>query len=136
MPRNQGSFAIRKSLLWRPALIVFALAAFIVAAGEFYSALIHRQFRPMSIFGFLGIAGAALGTAAFGVVAIPVALALMATVVLLFNAVSPRQDQPAANFALTVLVAAWIGGLGGFAFDIIAAEDLTDAARKAVASAA
>jgi len=115
--------ALLLSLLWRPALIVFALAAFIVAAGEFYSALIHRQFRPMSIFGFLGIAGAALGTAAFGVVAIPVALALMATVVLLFNAVSPRQDQPAANFALTVLVAAWIGGLGGFAFDIIAAED-------------
>jgi phosphatidate cytidylyltransferase len=77
----------------------------------------------MSLFGFLGIAGAALGTAAFGVVAIPVALALMATVLLLFNAVSPRHDQPAANFALTVLVAAWIGGLGAFAFDIIAAED-------------
>ena len=115
--------ALLLSLLWRPALIVFVLATFIVAAGEFYSALIHRRFKPMSLFGFLGIAGAALGTAAFGVVAIPVALALMTTVLLLFNAVSPRRDQPAANFSLTVLVAAWIGGLGAFAFDIIAAED-------------
>jgi phosphatidate cytidylyltransferase len=115
--------ALALSLLWRPALIVFVLAVFVIAAGEFYSALIHRRFKPMSLFGFLGIVGAALGTAAWGVGAIPIAMALMATVLLLFNAVSPRRDQPAANFSLTVLVAAWIGGLGAFAFDIIAADD-------------
>jgi phosphatidate cytidylyltransferase len=115
--------ALALSLLWRPALIVFVLAAFIVAAGEFYSALIHHRYKPMTLFGFLGIAGAGLGTAAFGVVAIPVAMALMATFLLLFNAVSPRRDRPADNFALTVLVAAWIGGLGAFAFDIIASDD-------------
>jgi phosphatidate cytidylyltransferase len=115
--------ALALSLLWRPALIVFVLAAFIVASGEFYSALIQHRFKPMTLFGFLGIAGAGLGTAAFGVVAIPVALALMAAFLLLFNAVSPRRDRPADNFALTVLVAVWIGGLGAFAFDIIAADD-------------
>jgi phosphatidate cytidylyltransferase len=115
--------ALALSLLWRPALIVFVLAVFVIAAGEFYSALIHRRFKPMSLFGFLGIVGAALGTAAWGVGAIPIAMALMVTVLLLFNAVSPRRDQPAANFSLTVLVAAWIGGLGAFAFDIIAADD-------------
>ncbi len=115
--------ALALSLLWRPALIVFVLAVLVVAAGEFYSALINARFKPMSLFGFLGIAGAALGTAAWGVVAIPVSMAIMVTVVLLYNAVSPRRDQPAANFSLTVLVAAWIGGLGAFAFDIIAADD-------------
>ena len=115
--------ALALSLLWRPALIVFVLAVFVVAAGEFYSALIHRKYKPLSLFGFLGIVGAALGTAAWGVAAIPIALLLMAIVLLLFSAVSPRRDQPAANFALTVLVAAWIGGLGAFAFDIIQAQD-------------
>jgi phosphatidate cytidylyltransferase len=115
--------ALALSLLWRPALIVFVLAVFVIAAGEFYSALIHRRFKPMSLFGFLGIVGATLGTAAWGVGAIPIAMALMVTVLLLFNAVSPRRDQPAANFSLTVLVAAWVGGLGAFAFDIIAADD-------------
>ena len=115
--------ALALSLLWRPALIVFVLAVLVVAAGEFYSALINARFKPMSLFGFLGIAGASLGTAAWGVVAIPVSMAIMVTVVLLYNAVSPRRDQPAANFSLTILVAAWIGGLGAFAFDIIAADD-------------
>ena len=115
--------ALALSLLWRPALIVFVLAVFVVAAGEFYSALIHRKYKPLSLFGFLGIVGAALGTAAWGVAAIPIALLLMTIVLLLFSAVSPRRDQPAANFALTVLVAAWIGGLGAFAFDIIQAQD-------------
>ena len=115
--------ALALSLLWRPALIVFVLAVFVVAAGEFYSALIYRKYKPLSLFGFLGIVGASLGTAAWGVAAIPIALLLMAIVLLLFSAVSPRRDQPAANFALTVLVAVWIGGLGAFAFDIIQAQD-------------
>ncbi len=115
--------ALGLSLLWRPALIVFVLAVFVVSAGEFYSALIQHRFKPMSLFGFLGIAAAALGTAAWDVRAIPISLAIMATVVLLFSAVSHRRDEPAANFSLTVLVAAWIGGLGAFAFDIIAADD-------------
>jgi phosphatidate cytidylyltransferase len=115
--------ALALSLLWRPALIVFVLAVLVIAAGEFYSALIHSHFKPLSLFGFLGIAGACLGTAAWGVGAIPISLALMGTILLLFSAVSPRRDQPAANFSLTILVAAWIGGLGAFAFDIIAAED-------------
>lgn len=115
--------ALSLSLLWRPALIVFALAVFVVSAGEFYSALISRRYKPMSLFGFLGITGAALGTAAWGVAAIPIAMVLMATALLLFNAVSPRRDHPATNFSLTVLVAAWIGGLGAFAFDIIGSDD-------------
>ncbi len=111
------------SLLWRPAIIVLALAAFVIAAGEFYSVLMHRRYKPLSIFGFLGIIGAGLGTVVWGVIAIPIAFALMITVILLFDAVSQRRQDAVSGFALTILVAVWIGGLGAFAFPIIAADN-------------
>ena len=111
------------SLLWRPAITVLALAAFVVAAGEFYSALMHRRYKPMSIFGFVGIIAAGLGAVVWGVVAIPIAFGLLATVLLLYGAVSHRRVGAVSGFALTVLVAGWIGGFGAFAFPIIAAED-------------
>ena len=111
------------SLLWRPAITVLALAAFVVAAGEFYSALMHRRYKPMSIFGFVGILAAGLGAVVWGVVAIPIAFGLLATVILLYGAVSHRRMGAVSGFALTVLVAGWIGGFGAFAFPIIAADD-------------
>ena len=111
------------SLLWRPAIIVLALAVFVIAAGEFYSVLMHRRYRPLSIFGFLGIVGAGLGSVVWGVVAIPLAFALMITVILLYDAVSQRRLGAVNGFALTILVAVWIGGFGAFAFPIIAADN-------------
>ena len=111
------------SLLWRPAIIVLALAVFVIAAGEFYSVLMHRRYKPLSIFGFLGIVGAGLGTVVWGVVAIPIAFALMITVILLFDAVSQRRHGAVTGFSLTILVAVWIGGFGAFAFPIIAADN-------------
>jgi phosphatidate cytidylyltransferase len=111
------------SLLWRPAITVLALAAFVIAAGEFYSALMHRRYKPMSIFGFVGIIAAGIGAVIWGVVAIPIAFGLLATVILLYDAVSRRRTGAVSGFALTVLVAGWIGGFGAFAFPIIAAED-------------
>ena len=111
------------SLLWRPAITVLALAAFVVAAGEFYSALMHRRFKPMSVFGFVGILAAGIGAVVWGVVAIPIAFGLLATVILLYGAVSQRRVGAVSGFALTVLVAGWIGGFGSFAFPIIASED-------------
>ena len=111
------------SLLWRPAIIVLALAAFVIAAGEFYSVLMHRRYKPLSIFGFLGIIGAGLGTVVWGVIAIPIAFALMVTVILLFDAVSQRRQDAVSGFALTILVAVWTGGFGAFAFPIIAADN-------------
>lgn len=111
------------SLLWRPAITVLALAAFVVAAGEFYSVLMHRRYKPMSLFGFIGIIAAGLGTVVWGVVAIPITFALMATVILLYGAVSQRRVGAVSGFALTLLVAWWAGGFGSFAFPIIAAEE-------------
>ncbi len=111
------------SLLWRPAIIVLALAVFVIAAGEFYSVLIHRKYKPLSIFGFLGVIGAGLGAVVWGVVAIPIAFALMIIVILLYDAVSRRRQGAVNGFSLTILVAVWIGGFGAFAFPIIAADN-------------
>ena len=111
------------SLLWRPALIVVALAVFVIAAGEFYSVLMHRRYKPLSIFGFLGIVGAGLGAVVWGIIAIPIAFALMITVILLFDAVSQRRQGAVNGFSLTILVAVWIGGFGAFAFPIITADN-------------
>ena len=115
--------AFLASLLWRPAIIVLALAVFVIAAGEFYSVLMHRRYKPLSIFGFLGIVGAGLGTVVWGVIAIPTAFALMITVILLYDAVSQRREGAVSGFAVTILVAVWIGGFGAFAFPIIAADN-------------
>jgi phosphatidate cytidylyltransferase len=111
------------SLLWRPAIIVLALAVFVIAAGEFYSVLMHRKYKPLSIFGFLGIIGAGLGAVVWGAVAIPIAFALMIIVILLYDAISRRRQGAVNGFSLTILVAVWIGGFGAFAFPIIAADN-------------
>lgn len=110
------------SLLWRPALVVLALVVFLLTAAEFYSALLRSGRRPVSLFGFLGLAGIALGTVAWGVVAIPFGVAVTATVLLLFYAVTPQRPHAASGFLLTMLVLLWVGVLGSFAFAIIGAD--------------
>jgi len=111
------------ALFWRPALVVLALAVFLLAAGEFSTALMQRGYRPLSLFAFLGIGGAALGTVRWGVVAIPAALVLTTVLLLLVFAVVPSRRAPLPSFVTTVLVTVWIGGLGAFAFALIASPN-------------
>lgn len=115
--------AFAASLFWLPALIALALVLLLVAAGEFYTTLLQQGFKPLTLFGFLAVIGAGLGTTAWGVIAIPAALFLAATILLLFYAVAPSRDRPLENFSMTMLVALWVGALGGFAFDIFQADD-------------
>jgi phosphatidate cytidylyltransferase len=51
------------------------------------------------------------------------ALLLTAIGVFLFYATVPRRRSPLDNATLTILVTAWIGGLGGFAFDFLGSPD-------------
>ncbi len=94
-----------------------------IAAGEMFAAFIRGGYRPLSIFGFLGIAGAFAGTWAAGPVAVPVALLITTVAVFLFYATVPGRRAAVENAALTVLVTAWIGGAGAFAFDLLGSED-------------
>jgi len=107
------------SLLSPLGIGLFIVAVLGLAAGEIYTALIRVGYRPLSLFGFLGIAGSFLGTWAWGLQAIPIALLSTVIAVLLFYATVPGRTAVLENATLTVMAAVWIGGLGGFAFDII-----------------
>ena len=111
------------ALLWRPALVFLAVAVFLLAAGEFYTALMQRGYQPLAIFGFIGILAASIGTTLWGVIAIPIAVAMTATLLLLFFGVVPGRRRPLTNFSVTILVLVWIGALGSFAFDIFGSDD-------------
>ncbi|MDJ0497914.1 MAG: phosphatidate cytidylyltransferase [Acidimicrobiia bacterium] len=102
------------------ALIVVVLG---IAAGEMFAALIRGGYRPLSIFGFAGVAGAFFGTWIAGPIAIPVSLLLVAVAVFLFYATVPGRRAVLENASVTLLVTAWIGGLGGFAFDFLHSDD-------------
>ncbi|MCP4967664.1 MAG: phosphatidate cytidylyltransferase [bacterium] len=94
-----------------------------ISAGEMFAALIRGGYRPLSIFGFVGITGALLGTWASGPVAIPIALLLTAVAIYLFYATVPGRRSALENSSLTLLVTAWIGGLGAFAFDFFKSDE-------------
>jgi len=105
--------ALGASLLWRPALIAFALGIFVLGAGEFYTALVRSGRKPIALFGFIGIIGASLGAFFFDALWIPVAFVLVTTVLLLFYAVVPGKLDPIGNLGLTITVMVWVG-LGSF----------------------
>ena len=94
-----------------------------IAAGEMFAAFIRSGYHPLSIFGFLGIAGAFIGTWMAGPVAVPVALLITTVAVFLFYATVPGRKAAVENATLTVLVTVWIGGLGAFAFDFLDSDD-------------
>ncbi|GMQ93866.1 MAG: hypothetical protein BMS9Abin12_1346 [Acidimicrobiia bacterium] len=113
--------ALGASLLWRPALVAFALGIFVLGAGEFYTALVRSGRKPIALFGFIGIIGASLGAFFFDALWIPVAFLLVTTVLLLFYAVVPGKLDPIGNLGLTITVMVW-AGLGSFAM-LIAKPD-------------
>ncbi len=111
------------SLLWSAGVAVLALAVFGLAAGEFYAVLVRRGFHPLSVFGLLGVAGCLIGAWIWGVVAIPIALiATVIAVALFYGLAAPREDT-LRDASMTVVVAAWVGGLGAFAMPVITDGD-------------
>jgi phosphatidate cytidylyltransferase len=119
-----GLIVIFLGSLYQPYLIgALILIVLGLAAGEIYTVLIRAGHHPLAIFGFVGVAGAMIGTWIWEPVAIPMAILLTLVATLLFYGVVPDRSRPLHNTSLTMLGVLWIGGLGGFAFDIIKAED-------------
>lgn len=114
--------ALGASLVWRPALVVFAVSVFVLGAGEFYTALVRSERKPISLFGFLGIVGACLGAFWWSAAAIPIAFILATVLLLLFYAVTLGKVDPMGNLALTMTVMVW-AGLGSFALLIARSDD-------------
>ncbi len=113
--------AFAASLVWQPALVAFAIAVFVIGAGEFYTSLVRSDRKPIALFGFIGIVGASLGAFVWGPIAIPAAFFIAVTLLLLFYAVVPGKIDPMGNLALTITVMVWVG-LGSFAM-LIADSD-------------
>jgi phosphatidate cytidylyltransferase len=113
--------ALGAALLWQPALVALALGVFLLGAGEFYTALLRSDRKPIALFGFVGITAASLGAYFSGALWIPLAFLVVAAALLLFYAVVPGKVDPMANLALTITVMVW-AGLGSFAM-LIAKSD-------------
>jgi phosphatidate cytidylyltransferase len=94
-----------------------------IAAVELFAALMRAGYRPLPIFGYLGIAGLFIGTWLAGPIAVPVALLVTTVAVFLFFATVPGRRAVVDNASLTVAVTAWIGGLGAFAFDLLGSDE-------------
>jgi phosphatidate cytidylyltransferase len=98
------------------------MAVFVLGAGEFYTALVRHDRKPIALFGFVGIVAACLGAFAWSAAAIPMAFVLAAVLLLLFYAVAPGRPDPMGNLALTTTVMIW-AGLGSFAMLIAKSDD-------------
>ena len=103
------------------AILIFAVM--FIAAVELYVVLVRVGHRPMTLLGLAGVGGALFGTWYWGPIAIPIALILTTVATLVFFGVVAHRREPLIDTALTVLVLAWIGGLGSLAMDIAWAPD-------------
>jgi len=102
------------------AILIFAVM--FIAAVEMYVSLTRAGHRPMTLFGLLGIGWALFGTWYWGTIAIPVSLVLSTVAILVFFGVVAHRKEPLLDTALTLMVLAWIGGLGSLAMDIAYAD--------------
>ncbi len=86
----------------------FVILVMVVATGEFYATVRHDGYRPLSLFGLLGVMLMGIGAHASGVTAIGGWAALIAAGSVLFFSLSPRR-QPLEDAAVTVGAMAWVG---------------------------
>jgi phosphatidate cytidylyltransferase len=80
----------------------------VVALGEFYATLRTVGYRPVALFGLIGVALMGIGATRSGPLAIGGWAALMAVVVVLFYSLAPRRHA-LENTAATILGMAWVG---------------------------
>jgi phosphatidate cytidylyltransferase len=86
----------------------FVILVMVVATGEFYATVRHAGYRPVALFGLLGVVLMGVGAHTSGVLAIGGWAALVAAGSVLFFSLSPRR-QPLEDAAVTVGAMAWVG---------------------------
>ena len=103
------------------AILIFVVM--FISAIELYVVLVQVGFRPMTLFGLIGVGAALFGTWYWGPIAIPMAVILTTIATLVFFGVVAHRREPLLDTALTVMVLAWISTLGALAMDIAWAPD-------------
>lgn len=86
----------------------FVILVMVVGAGELYSTLRHGGYKPVALFGLLGVVLMGVGAHTSGVLAVGGWAALFAAGSVLFFTLSPRR-QPLEDAAVTVTGMAWVG---------------------------
>lgn len=89
---------------------VFVILLMIVSVGEFYATLRTRGYKPLALFGLLGVLLMGVGAHNVGPMAIAGWAAAAAVATILFYSLTPRR-YALANTAVTVLGMAWVGTL-------------------------
>ena len=97
---------------------VFVILVMIVSLGEFYATLRTRGYRPVALFGLLGVVLIGVGAQMVGPMAIGGWVAATTVAAVLFFSLSPRRNA-LANTSVTILGYAWTGML---AFAILVAQ--------------
>lgn len=96
----------------------FVILLMVVSVGEFYATVRTRGFRPLALFGILGVALIGVGANNVGPIAIAGWGAGTGGATILFFSLAPRR-YAMANTAVTILGMAWVGML---AFAILIAN--------------
>ena len=96
----------------------FVILIMVVSVGELYATLRALEYRPLALFGLLGVTLMGVGAHGWGPTAIGGWAAMVITVTVLFFAITPRK-QPLENASVTVLGMAWVGMLA-FAIPVAA----------------
>lgn len=86
----------------------FLVLVMVVGAGELYATLRGHGFRPLALFGLLGVAAMGVGAHLAGVTAIGYWAAWFALFTVLFLTLSPRR-HPLRDSAVTIAAMAWVG---------------------------
>ena len=89
---------------WFTAMVTVVMA---LSVGELYATLRTRGYRPVALFGFLGVIGGAIAAHVSGAEAFASTITVAATAVALFYAVVVRRD-PMDNAGVTVLGMVWV----------------------------
>ena len=88
----------------------FVILVMVVAVGEFYANLRTRGYRPIALFGIIGVVMIGVGAHNWGVAAIGGWAGVVALATILFFSLTPRRD-PIENLSVTILGVAWVGML-------------------------
>ncbi|REK09569.1 MAG: phosphatidate cytidylyltransferase [Actinobacteria bacterium] len=86
----------------------FVILIMVVALGEFYATLRTVDYRPVALFGLIGVMLMGVGAAQIGPLAIGGWAAVTTVITVLFFSLAPRR-QALENAAVTVMGMGWVG---------------------------
>lgn len=88
----------------------FVIMVMVVAVGEFYANIRVHGYRPLALFGLIGVMLMGIGAHNWGAAAIAGWAGLMTVLTILFFSLTQRKN-PTESAAVTVLGMAWVGML-------------------------